>query len=178
MISWLGGRSIFEKRKNRITVSVAGIAPDIDGVGLLIDTGLRIFNMQTNYWGAWHHNLHSLPFCIVVSIVAAAFVKGQRVLTFVVAFILFNLHVFCDLIGSKGPDGFQWPIPYFYPFQSEILFSWSGQWELNAWQNILISAASILAIWFLIKSKETTPLEVFSKKLDEVLKKIVVDGNA
>lgn len=174
MISWVGARSIFEKRENRIAVSVSGIAPDVDGIGLLIDVGLRVFNVQTHYWGAWHHKLHALPFCIVICCLVTVFVKAQRVLTFVIAFILFNVHVFCDLIGSKGPDGFQWPIPYFYPFKAEVSFVWSGQWALNGWQNILISAISVFAVWFFIKSKETTPLEIVSKRLDGILRKILI----
>ena len=178
MLSWIGARTVFENRTNRVAVSLAGLAPDVDGIGLLIDAALKVFSYHSNYWGLWHHKLHSLPFGVFVCFLVSFFVRTQRKLTFIIAFLLFNLHVFCDLIGSQGPDGYQWPIPYFSPFLLEIELTWSGQWELNGWQNILITFLSFIYVWLLIKSKNTTPFEVFSKSLDVALTKIVVDRKA
>lgn len=167
-----------KNKRNRITTSLAGISPDVDGVGLLIDIGLMLSHIQTNFWGEWHHKLHSLPFGILVSIAAALVVKTKRVLTFVISFLLFNLHIFCDVIGSRGPNGYQWPIPYLFPFDKELRLSWSGQWELNAWPNMLITFVALLCACVLIRYKKSSPFEVFSKKMDTVLTNMLVSRNA
>jgi inner membrane protein len=44
--------------------------------------------------------------------------------------------LFSDFIGSKSPEGCQWPLPFFYPFAPNIEILWHGQWLLNGWQNL------------------------------------------
>ena len=53
-------------------------------------------------------------------------------LTALLVFISFHLHLLCDLIGARGPDGDQWPIPYLKPFSNSVQLAWHGQWALNA----------------------------------------------
>ena len=45
--------------------------------------------------------------------------------------------------GARGPDGEPWPIPYLVPFSPTPRLVWSGQWALNAWPNVLLTAALI-----------------------------------
>ena len=62
-----------------------------------------------------------------------------------------HLHILCDVIGSKGPDGYHWPIFYFYPLDSEIALSWQYQWELNAWPNMLIMLVAFILCGYYAK---------------------------
>jgi len=178
MLSWLGSRAIFEERRSRVVVTLSGIVPDIDGLGLVIDTGLKVFGVNTNFWGVWHHYLHSLPFCILISFAAMVIVKSKRFLVGFASVVVFHIHLICDLIGSRGPNGYQWPIPYLSPFSQPVELQWSGQWALNAWQNIVITLFSLCAVWYFIKVKRSSPFEVLGSKIDKVLVNIVVGRNA
>ena len=76
---------------------------------------------------------------------------GRRVAIAGLVCLTFHLHLLCDVAGSKGPDGSQWPIPYLEPFSDAIQWAWSGQWELNAWPNVtltllLLGGSGVLAV--------------------------------
>ena len=82
------------------------------------------------------------------------------------AFLAFHLHLLGDLVGSKGPDGYQWPIPYFFPFTGDWILTWEGQWELNAWPNILITVGVLGITLYLSWKRGHSPLEMISLKAD------------
>jgi inner membrane protein len=82
------------------------------------------------------------------------------------ALVSFHLHLFEDLMGSRGPDGDQWPIPYLKPFSSTPQLTWQGQWQLNAWPNILITVVLLLITLWLAWRRGFSPLEMISSKLD------------
>jgi inner membrane protein len=75
-------------------------------------------------------------------------IASRRWLTSGLVMLCFHLHLLCDILGSKGPDGYQWPIPYLKPFSDVWQLSWAGQWQLNAWQNIAITSVAILFILY------------------------------
>ena len=85
------------------------------------------------------------------------------------AFGAFHLHLLGDLIGSRGPDGYQWPIPYFFPFSANWTMTWQGQWELNAWPNILATLLVFGITLFLAWKRGHSPLEMISLKADTAL---------
>ena len=58
----------------------------------------------------------------------------------------FHLHLALDLLGSGGPDGSSWPIPYLAPFSLREL-AFHGQWGLASWQNVTITVALLGASW-------------------------------
>ena len=93
-------------------------------------------------------------------------IARQRLKTASLVFVSFHLHLLEDLLGSRGPDGYQWPIPYLMPFSHAGDFSWSGQWALNGWPNFLITIALLLATFYLAWSKGFSPLEMISRKAD------------
>lgn len=138
----------------------------MDGVGLLIDPVAQRFGILTYYWDFFHHQLHNIGFCTLLTVMAFIMAKAKKLKVAVTVFAVFHLHLFCDLIGSKGPDGFQWPIPYFLPFSDRVQFTWQHQWELNAWPNILIGAISIGIVIIIARLKNRSPFEIISKKLD------------
>ena len=75
-------------------------------------------------------------------VVTAIFAK-QKIKTTLLVFLSFHLHLLADLVGARGPDGDQWPIPYMLPFSKQLQLKWPGQWALNAWPNVVITAALI-----------------------------------
>jgi hypothetical protein len=83
-------------------------------------------------------------------------------LTAALVFLSFHLHLLCDLIGSRGPDGDQWPIPYLQPFSNALQLTWHGQWALNGWPNLAITVLLLLTTVWLAWRLETSPLELFS----------------
>jgi inner membrane protein len=90
-------------------------------------------------------------------------------LTALLVFLSFHLHLLCDLIGARGPDGDQWPIPYLKPFSNSIQLTWHGQWALNAWQNFVITGIFLLAtLWFAWKYA-SSPLELVSQPANRAL---------
>jgi hypothetical protein len=55
------------------------------------------------------------------------------------ALLSFHIHLLEDVLGSRGPEGYQWPILYLAPFYSSLQLVWRGQRGLNAWPNILLA---------------------------------------
>ena len=145
-----------------------GLAPDLDGLGLLVDVAVRLFGLpETNYYLEYHRVYgHGLPAALVFTALAAALAE-QRARVALGAFASVHLHFACDLVGSRGGDpGDIWPIPYLSPFSDALTFFWSGQWELVSWQNTLITAVLLgIAIAMAIR-RGYSPVRLFSKKAD------------
>src|SRR5687768_14178547 len=130
-------------KRERAFVTLASVVPDLDGLGLLIDLTTRNTATPTNLWGDYHHTLaHNIGFALLVTALADIFAH-KKLLTATLVCVSFHLHLLADLIGARGPDGHQWPIPYLNPFSAEPQLTWSGQWALNAWPNMLLTAALI-----------------------------------
>ena len=145
-------------------VALSGMAPDIDGLGIIVDkaTGL------TNYYQAYHHYLgHSLFSALVIASIASAIATAQRKVVWLLSFAVVHIHVLCDVIGSKGPDGYHWPVYYLYPLNPDYELTWQYQWELNAWQNHLILACLLGANFYYAAKMRITFLEVISRKLND-----------
>jgi hypothetical protein len=107
----------------------------------------------------------SLLFALIVA--AASFLLAtERWKAASLALLSFHVHLFEDLLGSRGPDGYQWPIPYLMPFSHVGDLSWSGQWALNAWPNAAITIALLFVTFYLAWSRGFSPLEMVSRKAD------------
>jgi hypothetical protein len=52
-----------------------------------------------------------------------------------------------------------------YPFSTQG--SWSGQWPLASWQNLLITIVLLGLSYYVIRTKKISPAEVFSERADE-----------
>ena len=164
LISWLSSVEVLKERRERTLVTLSGVAPDLDGLGVILDkiTG------TTDYYFRFHHYLgHSILSALVIAGVASFFAKFQKVTVWFLAFVLVHIHILCDVIGSKGPDGYHWPIYYLYPFDPSFELTWKYQWELNAWQNQVIMFFLLSISLFYAYSKKITFLEVFSQSLDK-----------
>lgn len=152
-------------RRERMAVTLAGVAPDIDGIGIVAEMLTRGSGNELLWWSNYHHTaLHNLAFAIMVAIIA--FVATGRVRVAMFSFASFHLHLIADIAGARGPDNDQWPIPYLMPFSDLWQFSWSGQWELNAWPNFMITILLLATCFYLAWRRGYSPLEMVSKTAD------------
>ena len=153
-------------KRDRAFVTWASVIPDLDGLGLVAEKLTQDFSHPLDWWSDYHHVLgHNLGFALTVSALAAVFAK-QKVKTTLLVFFSFHLHLLGDVIGARGPEGDQWPIPYLLPFSNHLQLTWSGQWALNAWPNIVITAVLIGIAVMLARQRGFSPLEMFSVKAD------------
>jgi inner membrane protein len=149
-------------RKERAIITLAGVAPDVDGLGLIADVLTRNSERPLDWFSQYHHVLgHNLSFCLLA--VAVAYLITKRKLKIAgLVFLSFHLHLICDLVGSRSPDGYQWPIVYGFPFSNALQLSWSGQWELNAWQNFVITGVALILVFAIAIKRGISPLEMIS----------------
>ena len=152
--------------RDRAIITLAGIAPDIDGVGIVVELATRHTDQPLLWWTQYHHVIgHNITFGLLVFLIAATLAKG-RLLTAGLAIFAFHLHLFFDLIGSRGPEGYQWPIPYLYPYLKNLELAWSGQWALNAWPNIMFTILLMMITVYFAWKRGFSPLEIISKRVD------------
>ena len=149
-VGWLVGARA-ARRRDRVVVAVAAVAPDVDGFGLIVSEDLYL---------AWHHRLaHGALWAVATVVVAFAVTRSWR--TSLLALLAFHTHIAMDLVGS-GPG---WPILYWYPFSTtEWLPSW--QWDLASWQNSLFGLATIIVCLSMALRLRRTPVELFSLRAD------------
>ncbi|HTR40058.1 MAG TPA: metal-dependent hydrolase [Pseudomonadales bacterium] len=156
-------------KRDRAFVTWASVVPDIDGLGLIAEKLTQNSHHPLYWWSNYHHVLgHNLGFALLFSMIAAIFVN-QKIKATLLVFLSFHLHLLADLVGARGPDGDQWPIPYLLPFSNRLQLTWSGQWALNAWPNEAITAVLIgITVW-LAWRRGFSPLEMFSTKADAAI---------
>jgi len=168
LAGWLLANAAPLNRRDRIVVTLASVVPDVDGLGLPIELATRSTAHPLLWFSKFHHSLHSLLFGVVISAVAWL-LATRRWMAALLAFAAFHLRLWMDMLGSRGPEGFGWPIPYLAPFSSRGQWSWSGQWKLNAWPNFVITAALMIAVIFVILRKGRSPVEIFSERADVIV---------
>ncbi len=164
LIGWSVANSRNLTIKERAFVTIAGIAPDIDGAGLILDFLGSYQGQPLQWWSKYHHILgHNIGFGLFFAIAAFAMLTRRWLVSFLVM-VSFHLHLVGDLLGSKGPDGYQWPIPYLLPFSDAWQLIWAGQWQLNAWPNFVVTGVVAWHMFYLAWKKEVSPLEIISSK--------------
>jgi len=127
VISWLAGHRL-AARRDRVLEAWAGVLPDLDGLAVLAGG---------DAYEKWHHTFgHGLAGAMLVSALAATFGR-RRVSTAILAFVVFHLHLACDLLGAD-----QWPIFYFWPWSTR---GWTVPfgWPLDSWQNWVAMLAAL-----------------------------------
>ncbi|MCX5795017.1 MAG: metal-dependent hydrolase [Elusimicrobia bacterium] len=166
MTGWVLANGARLDRRDRAIVTLAGIIPDIDGAGIIPEFLTRHASQPLTWGSDYHHCLHTLPFAVLVS--AAGFASAKRrPLTAALAWLSFHLHLFEDILGSRGPDGYQWPIPYLAPFSQAWALTWKHQWQLDAWPNIVLTAVLLAATLYLAWKRGYSPAEMVSTRADQ-----------
>lgn len=151
--------------KDRAIVTLACVVPDADGLGIIPEVLTRNSPHPLMWFSLYHHTLHTLFFSLAVA-VFSALLASQKWKTGFLALVSFHIHLFEDILGSRGPDGYQWPIPYLKPFSSSWQLTWQGQWMLNSWQNYVITMALLFVTLWLAWQRGFSPLEMFSRRAD------------
>jgi len=166
LISWAVAGSARLDQRERAIVTLAGVAPDLDALGIIPEVLTRHSAHPLPWFSDYHHVLgHNLGLALVVTAVSF-FLARQRWKTAALAALTFHLHLLCDLVGARGPDGYQWPIPYLLPFSRAVQWSWHGQWALNAWPNFAITGAALMLAFWLAWDRGFSPLEMVSRRAD------------
>jgi membrane-bound metal-dependent hydrolase YbcI (DUF457 family) len=158
---WVFANCFGVERRDRGLITLACVAPDLDGIGIVPELLTRNSAHPLLWFSLYHHCLHNLAFALAIAVVAFA-LAARKWKTGLLALLSFHLHLFEDVLGSRGPEGYQWPIPYLAPFSSAVQFTWQGQWGLNAWPNVLITIALLLVTFWLAWRKGFSPLEIVS----------------
>ncbi len=153
-------------RRDRAIVTFACVVPDIDGLGIVPEVLTRNSSHPLLWFSEYHHSLHTLAFAIAVSLVTLVFARSKWK-TAALAFLSFHIHLLEDLLGSRGPDGYPWPIPYLKPFSSKLQLVWHGQWSLNGWQNYAITLGFLAITGWIALRKGISPVEIFSSAADK-----------
>ncbi len=167
LTSWLVANTAKINRRERALVTIAGVIPDVDGLGIIANFLTRHSERALQWWGKFHHVVaHNVTLALLVTLCSYALSK-RRWVTACLAWISFHLHLIGDLVGSRGPEGYQWPIPYFWPFSNSWQWIWEGQWALNAWPNFLITGVALGLMFFLSWKFGYSPFEMVSRKVDE-----------
>jgi inner membrane protein len=165
---WVFANCFDLKRRDRALVTLACVAPDVDGLGIIPELLTRNSAHPLLWFSLYHHSLHNLAFAVVIAAVAFA-LAAQKWKTGLLALLSFHIHLFEDVLGSRGPEGYQWPIPYLAPFSSSLQLVWRGQWGLNAWPNIVITIVLLVVTLWLAWRRGFSPLEMVSAKADRAL---------
>ena len=165
LTGWVFANGANLQRRDRDLVTLACVVPDIDGLGIIPELLTRNSGHPLLWFSLYHHSLHGLPFAVAVALLA--FLLGvQRWKTAALAFFSFHLHLLEDLVGSRGPEGYQWPISYLSPFSPVLQWTWSGQWALNAWPNLVLTLALLIVTFYWTWRRGFSPLEIFSERAE------------
>jgi hypothetical protein len=171
MASWTLAEACAQDRRERLWICLAGVAPDLDGLGVTIDIANQFLGRErTYYFFTYHHFLfHGLFGALVVTAIARlAGVARLKALASV--FLSFHLHLLCDFVGARGPTRDDlWAIHYLGPFTYKGSWQWTNQWPLNGWQNMLISV--LLLAWIIFRAVRTgaSPVSLFSPRINDVV---------
>lgn len=166
LAGWALGLPVDLSRRDRALVVLASVSPDADALPAVIDfaQGRALDSLELG--SLYHHSAHNIAFAMVISLACLAIAQRRRA-TGVLAFLAIHLHYASDMVGSRGPDGYQWPIPYLRPFSSSWQLTVPWQWELNAWPNMLIGAALLALALYTAWSRGYSPIGIFSGRVDE-----------
>jgi inner membrane protein len=165
---WVFANCFDLEQRDRALITLACVAPDVDGLGVIPELLTRNSSHPLLWFSLYHHSLHTLTFALVIAALAFA-LAAQKWKTSLLALLSFHVHLFEDVLGSRGPDGYQWPISYLAPFSSSLQLAWRGQWGLNAWPNVLIAIMLLLVTLWLAWRRGFSPLEMFSAGADSSL---------
>lgn len=161
LVGWLAGEAVPESRRLSAWALVAGIAPDLDGLGIVVEVATSRWDEALTWYTDYHRVLcHNLPFTALVAAAAAAHCRSWKAGG--VALVAGHLHLLGDLVGSKGPDGFVWSVPYL----PGVELAWAGQWELNAWPNVVLTLAALVVTFELARRRGHSPVGLLSRRAD------------
>lgn len=85
--------------RERAWVVAAALAPDLDGLGIVVELATRNTAEPLYWWSEYHHVLgHNLLFAVLLAGAAWAFTRRWIVTALVFAAV--HVHLLCDLLGD------------------------------------------------------------------------------
>ena len=166
LLGWTIANTAALSRRDRSLVALAGIAPDLDGLGMVVDACTRHSAAPTHYFSDYHHVLgHNLGFGLLYFAAAFAIAK-RKLLTLALVAISFTVHILADVVGGRGPEGYQWPMSVLQPFSDSLVLTWEGQWMLNAWPNFVITGVLLCVAFYLAWRRGFSPVSIVSTRAD------------
>jgi hypothetical protein len=151
-------------KRERALVTLAGVVPDVDGMGVIWDfvSGSGNFEFYQRYHHVFGHNIF---FCLLVSIFGLL-LGARKWLVAALMFVSFHLHLLGDIVGARGQGDDFWAVPYFWPLSTRDYY-WSGQWPLNGWQNFVITGVLMGVTFYWAWRRGFSPIEMISLKVDQ-----------
>ncbi len=162
LLSWAIGERFLPAPRDVALVGLAGLAPDLDSLGVVLDLANGwLGRPATDYYATLHHFLfHGIAGAVVIC-GGLSLLAQQRARVLALAFLTFHLHLLCDVVGSRGPDPGEgvWPLYYLGPFSSsQGVLVWQNQWALNGWQNVSLTVALLAWTFYLAWRHDRSPL--------------------
>ena len=170
--SWLVAAAAADNPRDRRLVTLAGILPDADGFGLVVDVIKSFASGQDPtyfYYQKYHHLwLHGWPAALLIACSLACFAHRRWRVAFWCV-VTFHLHLLCDLLGSRGPSPADlWPICYSEPLFRHPIWFWTGQWRLDGWQNQLSFVVVFATSLWVAVNRGHFFVEVFNRRLNAI----------
>jgi len=170
LASWIIAAKTTDNPRDCRLVALAGILPDADGLGLVVDVFNNVVrHKHTDFYQNYHHVwLHGLFGAAVTTILLTCFARRHLRVAWL-AFLTYHLHLLCDYVGSRGPDKSDiWPIDYLAPFSQKATWFCHWQWQLFGWQNLVISAALFIMAMAMTLKLGHSVIGVFNRKADKI----------
>jgi inner membrane protein len=169
LAGWLIANVDHLERKDRALVTLAAVIPDVDGLGIFTGIASQKQGAAIDLYMQYHHVVaHNVFFSLILT-AFVYIISKKKVLTAFLVLLSFHIHLLGDLLSGRGPDGTIWTISYLYPVLKDVQFFWNGQWELNAWPNVVITAVALLLTLYLAWRRGFSPVSIFSVKSDRVV---------
>ena len=127
LASWIIAAKTTDNPRDCRLVTLAGILPDADGLGLIVDAASSAVGGKATFlYPDYHHwLLHGGFGGVIIAGTLACFARQHWRVT-LLALLVFHVHLLCDLLGSRGPSPSDlWPIYYLGPF-SRNRQEWEG----------------------------------------------------
>lgn len=171
LLSWALAERALKDDRDVALVTVAGIAPDLDSAGIVVDMANSIAGRTpTDFYAAMHHwLLHGIAGAIVVcGLLSVSAREKKKVL--LGSLLTFHLHLLCDVLGSRGPDPSEgiWPLYYLGPFSAKTgVLIWQDQWLLNGWQNVSLTLALLAWTFYVAWRWSRSPFLPWARRMHE-----------
>ena len=98
LVSWTVANTAHISRRERTLVTLSGVVPDIDGVGVIAEMATENTTAPLLWWSKYHHVLcHNIGFGLFL-LVAVILLSVRRWMTALLALLAFHLHLLGDLV--------------------------------------------------------------------------------
>ena len=171
LLSWVLGERALKDDRDVALVAAAGIAPDLDSAGIVVDAANSFLGRApTDFYASLHHwLLHGVAGALAVSALLGigAREKGKVLIGSLVAF---HLHLLCDVLGSRGPDPGEgiWPLYYLGPFTTKSgVMTWQDQWLLNGWQNVSLTLGLLIWTFYVAWRWDRSPFLPWARRVHD-----------